>query len=93
MSDDEFINQLLDLSSEFSKLVMADDTLAAKIPAGAAIVFQITGQSDFNRRAMAIAHDRHQREPSLPVVVVRVDGLAPPTSRLINPHLELATNV
>ena len=93
MSDDDFVSQLLDLSGEFSKLLMTDVALAAKIPQGAAIVFQIADQSDFNQRAMAIAHERHQREPALPVIIVHVDGLSPPTSRLLNPHLELATDV
>ena len=91
MTDQEYVERLLELSTEFGKLVAGDETLASRIPAGAAIVFQLAGETEFNLRAMAIAQERHRREPSLSLLVVRVDGLAPPSSRLINPHLEPAS--
>lgn len=90
MTDQEYVERLLELTTEFGKLVVADARLASGIPPGAVIVFQIGTETEFNRLAMAIARERHAREPSLPMVVVRVDGIAPPTSRLINPHLERA---
>lgn len=90
MTDQEYLERVLELSTEFGKLAVEDEELASRIPLGAAIVFQITGETDFNRRAMALAKERRGRESSLPMIVVRIDGLAPPTSRLINPHLEPA---
>lgn len=88
MTDQEYVERLLELSAEFSKLVTADERLASQIPLGAAVVFQVSGQTGFNRRAMATAKERHAHDPSLPIMMVHVDGLAPPASRLINPHLE-----
>ena len=88
MTDQEYVDRLLELSAEFGKLVAADERLASRIPPGAVIIFQIGTDTEFNRRAMALAKERRTREPAVPVMVVRVDGLAPPTSRLINPHLE-----
>jgi hypothetical protein len=91
MTDQEYVERLLELSAEFTKLVASDDRLASQIPPGAVIVFQIAGETEFNQRAMAMAQERRAREPSVPVIVVRIDGLAPPASRLINPHLEPAS--
>lgn len=91
MTDQAYVDRVLELSTEFGKLVANDESLASRIPPGAVIVFQLSGENEFNRQAMAIAQERHVREPSLPVIIVRVDGLAPPTSRLLNPHLESAS--
>ena len=91
MSDQEFVDELLELSTEFGKLVATDEALAAKIPPGAIIVFQVNGHATFNQRAKTMAQERHQREPAVPVLMVHVEGLSPPTSRLINPHLEVAS--
>jgi len=91
MTDHEYVERLLELSTEFDKLVVGNERLASMIPSGAAIMFQVAGETEFNRRAVAIAQERHRHEPSLPIMVVRVDGLTPSTSRLINPHLEPAS--
>lgn len=91
MTDQEYVDRLLELSAEFTKLLTADEGLAARIPPGAVIVFQITGDTAFNQRAMTIAKERHAKELSLPMIIVHVDGLVPATSRLINPHLETAS--
>ena len=91
MSDQEYVDRLLELSTEFGKLVVSNERLASQIPPGAFIVFQVTGDAAFNQQAMSIARERHRKEPSLSAIVVRVDGLAPPSSRLLNPHLEPAS--
>ena len=91
MTDQEYIDRVLELSLEFGKLTVGDERLASAIPLGAVIVFQISGDTEFNHRAMVMARERHVREPSAPIMVVRVDGLAPSASRLINPHLEPAS--
>ena len=91
MTDQDYVDRLLELSTEFGKLVAANDDLASKIPPGAVIVFQVAGEPEFNRRAMTLARERHAHEPTLPVMVVHVDGLAPSASRLLNPHVEPAS--
>lgn len=91
MNDDDYVSRLLELSAEFGRLTAQNEQLAARIPLGAAIVFQITGDVEFNRQAMTIAKERHEQDPSVSIIVVHVDGLAPVTSRLLNPHLELAS--
>ncbi len=91
MTDHEYVDRLLDLSAEFGRLTAQDEQLAARIPLGAAIVFQITGDVEFNRQAMTIAKERHAQDPSVSIIIVHVDGIAPLTSRLLNPHLEAAS--
>ena len=91
MTDQEYVERLLELSTEFGKLVASDERLASNIPPGAVVTFELAGDTEFNSRAMAMAKERHTREPSLPVIVVRVDGLVPPTSRLINPRVTPAS--
>jgi hypothetical protein len=83
MTDQEYVDRLLELSTEFGKLVAGDERLASGIPLGAVVVFQVGHDVEFNRRAMAMAQERHH--------VVHIDGLAPAASRLINPHLEPAS--
>jgi hypothetical protein len=91
MTDREYMDRLLDLSTEFGRLTAQNEQLAARIPLGAAIVFQMTGDEEFNRRTMAIAKERHEQDPSVSIIIVHVDGIAPLTSRLLNPHLEPAS--
>ena len=70
MTDQEYIDRVLELSLEFGKLTVGDERLASAIPLGAVIVFQISGDTEFNRRAMAMAQERHVREPAVPIMVV-----------------------
>lgn len=47
---------------------------------------------EFNQRAIELAQTK--READQPIVVVRVQKLLPPTeSRLVNPRLELISNL
>lgn len=91
MTDEEYVDRLLELSTEFGKLVAGDERFASRIPPGAVVTFQVGHDVEFNRRAMAMAEERHRREPTVPMLVVHIDGLAPAASRLINPHLEPAS--
>lgn len=77
------------LSAEFSKYALAHPEIDDQIPNNAQIVFHIKGNTDFNewseRTGLA------QRESNQPVIIVEIDGVAPPLeSRLINPHLEVS---
>ena len=82
------------LGWEFSRYILARHEIAEKIPDGAEIVFQIKGNAEFNRWSKSMAHDQH--EPRRPVILIKVDGLAPPppvSSRLINPRVALVKNI
>lgn len=80
------------LGWEFDKYILTHSEI--EIPDNAQILFQLKGNSEFNKWALEIA--RTQREPNQPVLIVEVEDLAPPPpveSRLINPHLELTTSL
>jgi len=78
------------LSAEFSKYVLSHPEIDNKIPNNGQIVFHIKGNTDFNEWSEETS--RAQKEPNQSVIIVEIDGLMPPLeSRLINPHLEIAS--
>ena len=95
MIDEEaFVRKTIELSTEWSKLLLSDEALERQVPNEALIVFQIESDRAYNAQSMKLAKVSHAREPERPIVFVRVKGLAPPlTSRLIEPHLEVATSL
>ena len=91
---ERFVHQTLELSTEWSKLLLNDERLADQVPDDALIVFQLKDDPAYNAQAITLAKASHEREPARPIVVVRVKGLAPPlASRLLDPHLEVAKNL
>lgn len=95
MSDEEgFVHKTLELSTEFSKLVLSDEPLARKVPDEALIVFQIERDEAYNAESLRLAKVTHAREPERPIVIVRVKGLMPAlATRLIEPRLEVAASL
>jgi len=93
IQEESFVHKTLELSTEFSKLVLSDEALARKVPNEALIVFQIEGDEAYNTESLRLAKVSHSREPERPILFVHVKGLAPVTSRLIEPHLEVATRL
>ena len=92
MTEREFADRVLELGSEFDRLVLRDEKLANRIPNHAVIVFQVNGDTAFNRRARDLA--KRNREPGQPIVVVSVSGLAPPlASRLLDPKIKIASSL
>jgi hypothetical protein len=84
----KFADQQFELTAEFGKHVFAHPELDDQIPDGAFIYFQIDGEQEFNEYSRELA-DRQRREEGVPVVLVRIKGLAPPqVSRLIDPVIE-----
>ncbi|PJA81006.1 MAG: hypothetical protein CO148_00865 [Nitrospirae bacterium CG_4_9_14_3_um_filter_41_27] len=75
------------LVTEFDRYVVEHPEFAAKIPRNAQIVLQVEGDEEYNRWSRELA-DR-QREPGQVVVYVKVKGLKPVTSRLIEPEVAL----
>lgn len=90
MNDKYFWELQRTLSAEFGKYMLSHPELDDRLPDNAQIVFHIKGNLDFNKWSERI--NRAQREPNQPVVIVGIDDLAPPLeSRLINPHVEVAS--
>lgn len=75
------------LVTEFDRYVVEHPEFAKKIPQSAQIVLQVEGDDEYNRWSRALA-DR-QREPGRAVVYVKVKGLKPVKSRLIQPEVTL----
>jgi hypothetical protein len=80
------------LSFEFSRYILAHPEVEEQIPKGALVVLLLEDDPDFNERAMELGQAK--KEEKQPVVIVRVQKLLPPTeSRLVNPKLELISNL
>lgn len=78
------------LSAEFSKYALSHPQIDDQIPDNAQIVFQIKDNAEFNKWSREAGFA--QKEPNQPVIIVEIDELAPPLeSRLVNPHLEVAS--
>ena len=89
----DFAQKQFELAAEFGKFVFDHPEIDERLPEGAFIYFEVAGEPDFNRYSRELA-DRQQREEGVPVVLVRVKGLAPPQgSRLIEPVIEPAPAV
>ncbi len=89
----EFAQKQFELTAEFGKFVFEHPEVDERIPDGAYVYFEIAGEPEFNRYSRELA-ERQQSEEGVPVVLVRVKGLAPPQgSRLIEPVIDPAPTV
>jgi hypothetical protein len=89
----EFAQKQFELAAEFGKFVFDHPEIDERLPEGAFIYFEVAGEPDFNQYSRELA-GRQEREEGVPVVLVRVKGLAPPQgSRLIEPVIEAAPAV
>jgi hypothetical protein len=88
MTEQELFEKNLELSTEFSKYVLAHPELEAQIPEGAQVIFLVESDPELSQKNLELA--RQQKEEGQPVVVVRVKGLRQEVSRLIEPRLEKA---
>ena len=77
------------LSSEFDKYLLEHLDVGEQIPRNALVVFQVEGNEEYNRWSRELAEK--YREKNQNVVFVRVKGLRPALSRLIEPKLEKVT--
>jgi len=92
MTDKEFFDKSLTLSFEFSRYIIAHPEMEEKIPKGALVILLLEDDPVFNQRAMELAQTN--KETNQPVVIVRIQKLLPPTeSRLVNPRMELVSNL
>ena len=84
MTEQHVVEKNLELSTEFSKLLLTHPELEAKIPEGAQIVFLVANDPALSRKNRALAAE--QKKNGQTVLFVHVKGLRPDTSRLIAPR-------
>jgi hypothetical protein len=84
----DFARKQLELAGEFGKYLFAHPEADERLPDGAFVYFEIEGEPEFSQYSRLLA-ERQQRQEGVPVVLVRVKGLAPRQgSRLIDPVIE-----
>jgi hypothetical protein len=89
----EFARKQLELTAEFGKYVMDHPDVDEILPPESHIYFEVAGEDEFNRYSRQLA-EKQLREQGLPLVCVKIKGLAPPQgSRLIDPVIEPAAAV
>ena len=76
------------LVTEFDRYVVEHPEFAAKIPQNAQIILQVEGDEEYNKWSRQIAE--RQREPDQPAVYVKIKGIKPAKSRLLEPELAVA---
>lgn len=83
----EFADKQLDLADEFGKYVFAHPEVDDLIPNGAYVYFQVECDPSFNEYSRTLAEGK--RAAGIPVILVRIKGLAPlQGSRLVDPVIE-----
>ena len=86
----EFAQKQLELTAEFGKYVIDHPEVDNVLPPASHIYFEVVGEDEFNRYGRQLAENQ-LREQGLPIVCVKIKGLAPPQgSRLIDPVIEPA---
>ncbi|GFP32697.1 hypothetical protein HKBW3S42_01003, partial [Candidatus Hakubella thermalkaliphila] len=75
------------LVAEFDRYVVEHPDFAEKIPQNAQIVLQVEGDEEYNKWSRQLAE--RQRETGQSIVYVKIKGLKPVKSRLIEPEVAL----
>jgi len=85
-NEKELTQKALELSFEFTRLVLAQPDLAKGIPEDALVAFEV--DEDAELTAYSRKMSEAAREPGQPLIVVHIKSLAP--SRLVHPQLKTA---
>ena len=86
----DFAQKQLELTAEFGKYLFDHPEVDERLAEGAYVYFEIAGEAEFNQYSRSLA-ERQRRENGSPIVVVRIQGLAPRQgSRLLEPVIEPA---
>jgi len=88
MTEQEFFEKNLELATEFSKYLLDHPEIESKLPKDAQVLFLLENDPVLTQKNLELA--KKHRQEGQPVVFVRIKGLRPETSRLIEPHLEEA---
>lgn len=85
MTEKEFFEKNLILTTEFDRYLFEHPEVAEQIPLNAQVVLLPEDDPELCEKNRAVA--AAQREPGQPVVYVRITKLAPLLSRLVNPQI------
>lgn len=88
MTEKELFAKNIKLSTEFDLYLFEHPEVAEQIPENALIVLLPEEDPELCDKNLELAKAR--REPDQPIVTVRVEKVAPPRSRLVNPRVEVA---
>ena len=86
-NESELAKKNVDLSFEFSRYVLANPKLEAKIPDNALVVFEIDDDPELTAYNRALA--KRNKEAGQPVIVVHIERILP--SRLLKPEVKPAS--
>jgi hypothetical protein len=87
MTDRELFTKNLKLSTEFDLYLFEHPEVAEQMPENALLIFLPEEDPELCKRNLELAKAR--QEPGQPIVYIRVEKLAPPRSRLVNPKVEV----
>ena len=87
MTDKKLFTKNLKLSTEFDLYLLEHPEIAEQVPENALLVLLPEEDVELCQKNLEMAKAR--QEPGQPIVYVRVDKLAPPRSRLVNPRVEV----
>jgi hypothetical protein len=87
MTDRELFTKNLKLSTEFDLYLLEHPEVAEQIPENALIILLPEEDPALCEKNLEFAKAR--QEPGQPVVYIRVEKIAPPRSRLVNPRMEV----
>jgi hypothetical protein len=85
MTEREFFEHNLVLTTEFDRYLLEHPEVAEKIPLNAQIILLPEDNPELCQKNREVA--AAQREPGQPVVYVHIQKLAPLVSRLVNPQI------
>jgi hypothetical protein len=87
MTDRELFTKNLKLSTEFDLYLLEHPDVAEGVPENALIILLPEEDPELCQKNLEIVKAR--QEPGQPIVYIRVEKLAPPRSRLVNPRVEV----
>jgi len=91
MTDKEFFEKSLEVSTEFDRFILSHEEIAAKLPDNALIIFEIEDDPEFTAKSNQIAAIR--KEPGQPIVRIKIKRLLPPLEcRLLEPEVITGNN-
>ncbi len=86
MDPKQFTDTQFELAAEFAQHVADHPEVDELLPENAHIYFEIEGAPEFNACSREQAERR--RDEGVPLILVRIKGLAPQVSRLIEPVIQ-----
>lgn len=87
MTERELFTKNLKLSTEFDLYLLEHPEVAEQIPEDALVLLLPEEDPELCAKNLELAQAR--REPRQPIVYIRVEKVAPPRSRLVNPRVEV----